>query len=422
MQILPVLSDPTLKDSDDDGLLDPDDGMPFINDFTAVWYKIPNSQGNVYAVQQKYGQDNQYIIDFDNNKVYEWNGNEWIESNKDVIDVVNLEDYLVKEFGICDRAGYLVSVDIEEQFNVSTAFEVIARSNKVFTQIPESIKMGYLGMRAGVIESYFPDEDTQVNAIDIFKLLNTTKSYRSCISKVGTIPSNEKVKAFVFQFITDKSLEELEATRVYLVGKLSSQLYMTGQFLAVGGKIVTSGLAIFGDGIAKIGSGGAISIALPFGGELAGIPVAGVGVGEAALGVATGVAGATYATKAMHSGGKAYETYKKLKKVNDAGEVILDKVKDYNQARNKALEILGDLGRDSEPYICRMENSKAYGKIVGRQTADGKARWRLDFDPELGLHINVEDFRAGKGKDAIKIAIPFEGDEQLFESLLKHLN
>ncbi|MGQ0517169.1 hypothetical protein ACT453_43515, partial [Bacillus sp. D-CC] len=25
------------------------------------------------------------------------------------------------------------------------------------------------------------------------------------------------------------------------------------------------------------------------------------------------------------------------------------------------------------------------------------ARWRLDYDPEKGLHMNVEDFRNGKG-------------------------
>lgn len=63
-----------------------------------------------------------------------------------------------------------------------------------------------------------------------------------------------------------------------------------------------------------------------------------------------------------------------------------------------------------------------YGKIVGRESADGKVRWRLDYDPYKGPHINIEDFRNGKGSNARKIAIPFEGNEKTFESYLKHLN
>ncbi|BBP92982.1 hypothetical protein BsIDN1_66000 [Bacillus safensis] len=39
-----------------------------------------------------------------------------------------------------------------------------------------------------------------------------------------------------------------------------------------------------------------------------------------------------------------------------------------------------------------------------------------------GPHINIEDFRNGKGANARKIAIPFEGNESTFKSLLKHLN
>ncbi len=38
------------------------------------------------------------------------------------------------------------------------------------------------------------------------------------------------------------------------------------------------------------------------------------------------------------------------------------------------------------------------------------------------MHINIEDFRNGKGANARKIVIPFEGSEGTFKSLLKHLN
>jgi len=101
-------------------------------------------------------------------------------------------------------------------------------------------------------------------------------------------------------------------------------------------------------------------------------------------------------------------------------EKILEKVRSYEQARNKALEIVGDLGPNARSYIGRL--GKGNGKIVGRQSLNGKVRWRLDYDPSKGTHINVEDFRIGKGLKAIKVAIPFEGNERTFESLLRHLN
>jgi glucan-binding YG repeat protein len=104
----------------------------------------------------------------------------------------------------------------------------------------------------------------------------------------------------------------------------------------------------------------------------------------------------------------------------EAGEQVLSSVSSYEQARNKALEIVGDLGADSEPYVGRLGTGE--GKIVGRQSADGKVRWRLDYDPEKGPHINVEDYRNGKGPNATKIAIPFEGDISSVESVLNYLN
>jgi Pre-toxin TG len=104
------------------------------------------------------------------------------------------------------------------------------------------------------------------------------------------------------------------------------------------------------------------------------------------------------------------------------GEQILDKVRTYEQARNKALELVGDLGPNSKPYIGTLKSSAGYGKVVGRQSADGKVRWRLDYDPNKGPHINVEDFREGKGLKAKKYVIPFEGNESTFKAYLKHLN
>ena len=43
------------------------------------------------------------------------------------------------------------------------------------------------------------------------------------------------------------------------------------------------------------------------------------------------------------------------------------------------------------------------------------------FDPVKGPHINVTDYRMGKGKNGLVVAIPFEGNEELVKALLKHL-
>ncbi|WP_416720832.1 T7SS effector LXG polymorphic toxin [Bacillus subtilis] len=108
--------------------------------------------------------------------------------------------------------------------------------------------------------------------------------------------------------------------------------------------------------------------------------------------------------------------------VKKSNEIALPKVQTYEQARNQALKIIGDLGPDSQPVIGRLGTSAGVGKVIGRRSSDRKVRWRLDFDHEKGPHINVEDFREGKKGNSKKYYIPFEGDENTFISLLKHLN
>ncbi len=83
---------------------------------------------------------------------------------------------------------------------------------------------------------------------------------------------------------------------------------------------------------------------------------------------------------------------------------------------------MGDLSSDAKPLIGRLKASAGHGKTVGFQSADGKLRLRLDFDPAKGPHFNFEDFRYGKGSNAVKIALPFEGNEKAFRSYLKLLN
>lgn len=88
----------------------------------------------------------------------------------------------------------------------------------------------------------------------------------------------------------------------------------------------------------------------------------------------------------------------------------------------KALDKLGDLGVDSKPVYGRLKTIYGYNKIIGRQSADGKRRWRLDWEETKGPHINVEDFSKEKKSKAIKIAIPFEGNKKAYRSYIKQLN
>lgn len=101
-------------------------------------------------------------------------------------------------------------------------------------------------------------------------------------------------------------------------------------------------------------------------------------------------------------------------------EYVLPKAKSYEQARNKALELIGDVDwHNGEAYVGNIGIGK--NKIVGRMWCDGKVVMRLDWDYTKGPHINVEDWRPGKGNNGLQIAIPFEGDYYTIESLLKHL-
>ena len=60
------------------------------------------------------------------------------------------------------------------------------------------------------------------------------------------------------------------------------------------------------------------------------------------------------------------------------------------------------IGINSKPNISNLPKSRSYGKVIGRQSADGLRGWRIDFDPIKGPHINIFDYSKGKGSNAIK--------------------
>jgi len=103
-----------------------------------------------------------------------------------------------------------------------------------------------------------------------------------------------------------------------------------------------------------------------------------------------------------------------------SGEIVI-KVGTYEQARNKALELLKDIDFSTgRPHVGRL--GVGQGKIVGRKWYGNKVMMRLDYDPIKGPHINVTDYRAGKSVGEVKIAILFEGTLETVENLLKQLN
>ncbi len=102
-------------------------------------------------------------------------------------------------------------------------------------------------------------------------------------------------------------------------------------------------------------------------------------------------------------------------------EIVLPKVQTYEQARNKALEIIGEVDVHSgKPQLGKF--GVCENQIVGQRWHDKKVVMRLDYDPIKGAHINVTDYRPGKGSNGESICIPFEGSEETVSQLLVHMN
>ncbi|EIF00532.1 polymorphic toxin-type HINT domain-containing protein, partial [Saccharomonospora glauca] len=100
-------------------------------------------------------------------------------------------------------------------------------------------------------------------------------------------------------------------------------------------------------------------------------------------------------------------------------EVVLGSFDTFEKARNKALDLMGEIDHSTRRSIKGRlgSSSSTYGKVVGFETRVGGVykRFRMDFDPEKGPHINVE---VGKGSSGRKWAVPWRGTESEFSRLL----
>lgn len=76
----------------------------------------------------------------------------------------------------------------------------------------------------------------------------------------------------------------------------------------------------------------------------------------------------------------------------------------FDQALKYLASLMDDSGRfgdGSKPVIGRLRKSYGYGKVIGRQSLDGRVVTRIDYDPGKGYHFNFVNYDTGE-----KICIP----------------
>ncbi|AKA70179.1 hypothetical protein [Clostridium scatologenes] len=106
-------------------------------------------------------------------------------------------------------------------------------------------------------------------------------------------------------------------------------------------------------------------------------------------------------------------------------EIIFDTASSHDSARKvliKELDSTGTFKNGSKAYQGRLQSSYGHEKQIGRQSLDGKVRWRLDFDSEMGVHYNIEDFTNGKGANAVKKVIPIDILESEYRKIINLWN
>lgn len=104
--------------------------------------------------------------------------------------------------------------------------------------------------------------------------------------------------------------------------------------------------------------------------------------------------------------------------MSEAGGVV---VEDLNQARNRALDIVGEVDASTrKPILGKFGDLK--GKTVGytaRRPDGTQVSLRYDWDPDLGAHINVS---VGKGKTRENSHVFVEGGEYSLDTRMDQVD
>ena len=321
LRVLPLKSDPTLIDSDDDGLEDKDDEYPFINTIKGLWYKVRIGNKDIYIGQQKYGE--QYLRaklcdkGSTEGETYKFTGTDWIPVDEE-IDLSNITtDVTLGE----DRLNLNnIEKDIVIDFSKIVDISKQPYVNSYLHQY-ENQEMVLYGKIMGFADSLFPPKDI------IIAILNEVGAYDASFFVHVYFPSNEKVKSGILFFINkcnldgeELTLEELEQNEVYLVSKMATEFVMFVAAMETGAKLYLAGKALFDAGALKL-IAGTVGIVMPDGTILKVVSVKGVVIGVVQVAAGVVVAGAGIgiaASVGRNAGSSAWDDYGKLKAINYA--------------------------------------------------------------------------------------------------------
>lgn len=95
--------------------------------------------------------------------------------------------------------------------------------------------------------------------------------------------------------------------------------------------------------------------------------------------------------------------------------------KNRERVRSKTVYIVRDWGRilpqqSGEWELARDIVESLAGNLMTKN-------WRVDYNPQKGVYINIWNYTKGKGiGKAEKIVIPFEGNEETFVNIVNQLN
>ena len=327
LRVLPLKSDPTLIDSDDDGLEDKDDEYPFINTIKGLWYKVRIGNKDIYIGQQKYGE--QYLRaklcdkGSTEGETYKFTGTDWIPVDEE-IDLSNITtDVTLGE----DRLNlHNIEKDIVIDFSKIVDFSKQPFVSSRLTE-GEMLEMMSYGVLMAFIDSIYPKEDTAIPLLNPDKLVSLGTYGRTWFVDVY-IASSEKVKSGILYFINkvnflgeDITLDKLEQSEEYLTSKMVTEVVLFLSAIGGGAKLIMAGKALFDAGALKIAAGTSLLI-LPSG-EVIPIVSAGeiiVGAAEATAGLAVATAGAGIALSVgSNAGNSAWDDYGKLNKLTQLG-------------------------------------------------------------------------------------------------------
>ena len=253
--ILPIVSDPTSDDGDNDGLRDDEDKYPLKDTFKEAWYRINTDGKEVYFGQIKFGEENLRALVFENGasrpQVYAYQNYTWIKTNEEIDLHKDGKKVQIKdEKLLVENLDQTIVFDMMELVDATS--ETVEEYYEYY-EVAENKRLFELGVDMGIIDSYFLDID---DTLEIDYLLQAAATHTTTnIMPLIVIPQGNKIKQFMM-LAQGTNEEELEQNRSYLEGKVTAEQAMSaiffGQALYEGGigivRLVKSGWK-FGKGV-----------------------------------------------------------------------------------------------------------------------------------------------------------------------------